>query len=142
MFALLREELGADPADAFAEFDPEPLAAASIAQAYDARLHSGAEVVIKVQRPGMPRSSARSRRPRAPWPRSHPASTWSPNRVRSPASGSARACGPRPCATRCRRCCRCCAGSPAASTGSARPGRKAGFRSTCGCSPTNATAIS
>ncbi|MET7998000.1 AarF/UbiB family protein [Amycolatopsis sp. NPDC005232] len=53
VFAMLREELGADPEDVFAEFDPEPLAAASIAQVYGARLRSGAEVVVKVQRPGI-----------------------------------------------------------------------------------------
>lgn len=53
VFALLREELGAESAVVFAEFDPEPLAAASIAQVYGARLRSGAEVVVKVQRPGI-----------------------------------------------------------------------------------------
>ncbi|MEC3976636.1 ABC1 kinase family protein [Amycolatopsis sp. H20-H5] len=50
---LLREELGAAPDKVFAEFDPEPLAAASIAQVYSARLHTGEDVVVKVQRPGV-----------------------------------------------------------------------------------------
>lgn len=51
--ALLIEELGARPADIFADFDVEPLAAASIAQVYRARLASGEQVVVKVQRPGV-----------------------------------------------------------------------------------------
>ena len=46
-------ELGRDLDEVFAEFDPEPLAAASIAQAHPARLLSGEEVVVKVQRPGI-----------------------------------------------------------------------------------------
>src|SRR4029450_4894813 len=35
----------------FAEFDWQPIAAASIGQTYGARLHSGEPVVVKVQRP-------------------------------------------------------------------------------------------
>jgi ubiquinone biosynthesis protein len=38
---------------AFAELDPEPLASASIGQVHRARLHSGDEVVVKTQRPGI-----------------------------------------------------------------------------------------
>ncbi|MFE5562911.1 AarF/UbiB family protein [Streptomyces sp. NPDC056544] len=48
---LLREELGTDPFELFAEFDQEPLAAGSIAQVHRARLRDGTQVVVKVQRP-------------------------------------------------------------------------------------------
>ncbi len=48
---IVEEDLGR-PIDAlFADFDPVPLAAASIAQVHTARLHSGESVVVKVQRP-------------------------------------------------------------------------------------------
>jgi ubiquinone biosynthesis protein len=46
-------DLGGDPHHLFAEFDQAPLAAASMAQIYRARLHSGEAVVIKVLRPGL-----------------------------------------------------------------------------------------
>ncbi|RIQ20720.1 ABC1 kinase family protein [Jiangella rhizosphaerae] len=50
---VLVAELNAPVEDVFAEFDREPLAAASVGQVHLARLHSGAEVVVKVQRPGI-----------------------------------------------------------------------------------------
>lgn len=53
VWAVLAEELGGSPDDVFAEFDPEPLAAASVAQVYRARLRGGEDVVVKVQRPGV-----------------------------------------------------------------------------------------
>jgi ubiquinone biosynthesis protein len=56
---LLAAELGAPPAKVFAAFDPEPLAAASIAQVHRARLASGEQVVVKVQRPGIREPIAR-----------------------------------------------------------------------------------
>lgn len=49
----LHAEFGRPPEDVFASYDPEPLAAASIAQVHLAQLHSGERVVVKVQRPGV-----------------------------------------------------------------------------------------
>lgn len=51
--SLVVEELGRPLEQAFASFDPEPLAAASIGQAHAATMHDGAEVVVKVRRPGI-----------------------------------------------------------------------------------------
>ena len=51
--AIFKEELGRYPEEIFHYFDIEPLAAASIGQVHRARLDSGAEVVVKVQRPGI-----------------------------------------------------------------------------------------
>jgi ubiquinone biosynthesis protein len=51
--AVLEAELHGDVDRVFAEFEWEPLAAASIGQTHRARLHSGAAVVVKVQRLGI-----------------------------------------------------------------------------------------
>jgi len=45
----LRAELRADPAEVFAQFMPEPLASASLAQVHEARLRDGRRVAVKVQ---------------------------------------------------------------------------------------------
>jgi ubiquinone biosynthesis protein len=52
---VVEEDLGRPLEAVFARFDPEPLAAASIAQVHAARLLSGEEVVVKVQRPQVAR---------------------------------------------------------------------------------------
>ena len=52
---LIEGELHAPLPKIFAEFDPVPLAAASIAQVHRAALPTGERVVVKVQRPDLPR---------------------------------------------------------------------------------------
>ena len=52
MRPVITSELGGEVEELFADFDPEPLAAASIGQVYRATLHDGRAVVVKVQRPG------------------------------------------------------------------------------------------
>ena len=51
--AELVKAFGRPPEEVFARFDPEPMAAASIAQVHRAELLDGTPVVIKVRRPGI-----------------------------------------------------------------------------------------
>jgi len=74
---VVEEELGAQVDEVFADFDWEPVAAASIGQAYRATLRSGEPVIVKVQRPGIAAAVerdaqvllelARTAETRAPW---------------------------------------------------------------------------
>ncbi|NJN72497.1 MAG: AarF/ABC1/UbiB kinase family protein [Limnothrix sp. RL_2_0] len=50
---LIEEDLSKPLHELFHSFDPIPLAAASLGQVHKAQLHSGEEVVVKVQRPGL-----------------------------------------------------------------------------------------
>jgi ubiquinone biosynthesis protein len=49
----VESELPGGIAEAFAEFDPQPLAAGSVGEAHAAVLHDGTRVVVKVRRPGV-----------------------------------------------------------------------------------------
>jgi len=49
----LREDLGESQLSQFANINPSPLAAGSIAQVHEAQLSDGTPVVIKIQRPGI-----------------------------------------------------------------------------------------
>ena len=50
---LLERAFCAPVGEVFAEFDKQPLAAASVAQVHAARLESGEDVVVKILRPGV-----------------------------------------------------------------------------------------
>ncbi|NTV90153.1 MAG: 2-octaprenylphenol hydroxylase, partial [Clostridiales bacterium] len=51
--ALIEAELKDKPENLFKEFSDKPLAAASISQVHLARLNSGKQVAVKIQRPGI-----------------------------------------------------------------------------------------
>ncbi len=52
-FARIEKELGLKINEVYKEFELKPVAAASLGQVYRARLHSGEEVAVKVQRPNL-----------------------------------------------------------------------------------------
>ncbi|NJO45826.1 MAG: AarF/ABC1/UbiB kinase family protein [Oscillatoriales cyanobacterium RM2_1_1] len=52
-YGFIEEELGDRPEQIYAEFSPNPIAAASLGQVYKGKLKTGEAVAIKVQRPGL-----------------------------------------------------------------------------------------
>jgi predicted unusual protein kinase regulating ubiquinone biosynthesis (AarF/ABC1/UbiB family) len=52
-FARIEKELGSRISEVYKEFELQPVAAASLGQVYRARLHTGEEVAVKVQRPNL-----------------------------------------------------------------------------------------
>ncbi|MGD9251290.1 MAG: AarF/ABC1/UbiB kinase family protein, partial [Desulfobacterales bacterium] len=52
---LVEKELKRPLAEIFADFDPQPVGAASVAQVHRARLYSGEQVAVKIVRPGIDR---------------------------------------------------------------------------------------
>lgn len=52
---IIYKDVGKTIPELFRNFDPIPIAAASLGQVHRAQLHSGEEVVVKVQRPGLKR---------------------------------------------------------------------------------------
>lgn len=50
---IVEEEIGTKISKAFESFEVKPIASASIGQVHRAKLHSGKEVVVKIQRPGI-----------------------------------------------------------------------------------------
>ncbi|MBW4459590.1 MAG: AarF/ABC1/UbiB kinase family protein [Nodosilinea sp. WJT8-NPBG4] len=57
-YRFIEEELGSPPSQIYAEISENPIAAASLGQVYKGKLHSGEDVAIKVQRPGLARNIA------------------------------------------------------------------------------------
>ncbi|MEM8545144.1 MAG: AarF/ABC1/UbiB kinase family protein [Cyanobacteria bacterium P01_H01_bin.119] len=52
-FRIIEAEIGRTPDEAFSFISSQPVAAASLGQVYRARLYSGEEVAVKVQRPNL-----------------------------------------------------------------------------------------
>ena len=53
--STIEEDFGRPLTELYKSFEPVPIAAASLGQVHCAQLHSGEEVVVKIQRPGLSR---------------------------------------------------------------------------------------
>ncbi len=53
--STIEDDFGRPLAELYKSFEPVPIAAASLGQVHCAQLHSGEEVVVKIQRPGLSR---------------------------------------------------------------------------------------
>ena len=58
MKKVISDELGHSADEVFSSFDPHPIGVASIGQVYTCSLADGTEVVVKVQKPGVPQQVA------------------------------------------------------------------------------------
>lgn len=58
-YRIIELELGAPPQELFSSIAPEPVAAASLGQVYRARLFTGEDVAVKVQRPNLAKTLCR-----------------------------------------------------------------------------------
>ena len=52
-FKIIESDLGRSIDEVYREFSPNPIAAASLGQVYKAKLHTGEDVAVKVQRPNL-----------------------------------------------------------------------------------------
>ena len=52
-FNIIESDLGRSIDEVYREFSPNPIAAASLGQVYKAKLHTGEDVAVKVQRPNL-----------------------------------------------------------------------------------------
>ncbi|MGC1307466.1 MAG: AarF/ABC1/UbiB kinase family protein [Phormidesmis sp.] len=53
--SIVERDFGRPLAELYSSFDPVPIAAASLGQVHCAQLHSGEDIVVKIQRPGLSR---------------------------------------------------------------------------------------
>ena len=85
---IVSAELGVRLSKAFSEFEPEPIAAASLGQVHRAALRDGRPVAVKVQRPDIREQIVEG--PRGARARSPPSPTSTPRSARASTSADGR----------------------------------------------------